>query len=118
MSCDPGGCIVTGEAGALCKTWTHVCVEPDLDGLGGEAAVALADDESSAGLQDPAHLLEHLERLIEVVHAHDARDYVEGVVREGELRVFVEVLDYVLGQLLVLRKLKLVHSEPNEFAHF
>jgi hypothetical protein len=96
----------------LCATRTHVGVEPDLDGLGGEAAVALAYDESPAGPEHPAHLLEHLERLIQVVHAHDARDYVEGVVGEGELRVLVEVLRHILRELLVLGKLKLVHPEP------
>jgi hypothetical protein len=88
-----------------------------LDGLGGEAAVALADDEAPAGLQDPAHLLEHLERLVEVINAHDARDNVEGAVGEREFGVLVEVLGDVLGQLLVLRELKLIHPEPYDFTH-
>ena len=51
---------------------TYVSVEPYLDGLGGKAAVALANNEATTGPEHPPNLLENLKRLCKVVDAHHA----------------------------------------------
>ena len=96
---------------------TDVGVEPYLDGLRGETTVALAHDKAAAGLEDALNLLEDLERLVQIVNAHHARHDIERVIRERKLRIFVQILDYVFAELLVLLQLKLVHTQADPLTH-
>lgn len=52
----------------------------------------------TVGLEHPCDLLEDLERPCEVVDRDDARDHVEALVREGEGRVLVQVLQAEAGR--------------------
>ena len=74
----------------------YVRIQPYLDGLGWEAAIALAYDETTTRPEHPAHFLEDLQRLVEIIDAHHARDDIEGIVWEWELGIFVQVLNDIL----------------------
>ena len=57
-----------------------VGLQPDVDGLAREAAVGEGEHRLTSWLEHARHLLAHLQRLGEVVDAHDVGDDVEGVV--------------------------------------
>mmetsp|Transcript_33503 Transcript_33503/g.107696 ORF Transcript_33503/g.107696 Transcript_33503/m.107696 type:complete len:275 (+) Transcript_33503:26-850(+) len=93
-----------------------VCAQPDVDRLGGEAAVREGKHRCAARPEHAPDLLADLERLSEVVDAHDVGHHVEGIVLERKPRVNVEVLDDVLRDLAVPRELLLVHAQRDASA--
>mmetsp|Transcript_11796 Transcript_11796/g.38768 ORF Transcript_11796/g.38768 Transcript_11796/m.38768 type:complete len:228 (+) Transcript_11796:207-890(+) len=92
------------------------CLRPDADGFRRETAVAERHNREAPRLEHALHLLENLERLREVVHAHSVGDDVERVVLVRKLWVVVEVTHVVRSEDRVALQLLLIHAEADNLA--
>lgn len=87
---------------------------PDVDDLCGKAAIRKGHDSTTARTQDAAHLLEHLQRLSEIVDRDNVGNDIEGVVFEWEGRVYIQIAnDATRGQGIGV-ELLLVHADNGE----
>ena len=79
----------------------------------GKKPIAHAQNTLSARFEDPANFLKNFQGLGQVIHRHDTRDHVKGIVVDGNGGILIQVLDNIVGQDGVLPQFVGIHTQSN-----
>lgn len=94
-----------------------ISVQPHLDSLGGPATDGLRHNEHTTRPKHSMDLFENFQGSCQIGNRYNTSDHINLVALQWDQWVHIQILHYVVSQLLVLTQLKLVHTQSNASVH-